>query len=104
LSRFLVEIGFMYFSKTLMARQMRRCLTRRSIPALMGGLLLAAQPANVLALPQSANPDAPAPQADYRPVIRGYVPFRPVEPRSWTDVNEQVAPKPRVKTDMDKQR
>lgn len=94
----------MHFSKTSAAGPMRRCLTRHSIPVLIGGLLLTAEPGEAPALPQSANPDAPAPQADYRPVIRGYVPFRPVEPRSWTDVNEQVAPKPRVKTDTDEQR
>jgi hypothetical protein len=31
----------------------------------------------------------------YQPVIEGYVKFRPVEPRSWQGVNQDVAPKPR---------
>jgi hypothetical protein len=49
-------------------------------------------------LPKEANPQERVPRAQYRPVIENYIPFRPVEPRSWPGVNQDVAPKPKAKS------
>jgi hypothetical protein len=53
--------------------------------------------APLAALPKAADPEARVPRTQYRPVIETYVPFRPVEPRSWLGVNQDVAPKPKPK-------
>ena len=49
---------------------------------------------------QAAGPDpsdarARVPAAGYRPVLGGYVSQRPVEPASWREQNERVAPAPK---------
>jgi hypothetical protein len=66
------------------------CLSIAASAALLGGHVTYAY-----ALPEAANPEAHAPTVQYQPVIEGYVRFRPVEPRSWQGVNQDVAPKPR---------
>jgi hypothetical protein len=60
-----------------------------------GAVLLGSHVTYASALPQAANPHAHTPPMQYQPVIEGYVKFRPVEPRSWQGVNQDVAPKPR---------
>jgi hypothetical protein len=62
------------------------------------GLFIAGIPATSAALPKEANPQERVPRTQYRPVIENYVPFRPVEPRSWPEVNQDVAPRPKVKS------
>jgi len=57
--------------------------------------LLSSHAAYARALSEAANPEAHTPLMQYQPVIEGYVKFRPVEPRSWQGVNQDVAPKPR---------
>jgi hypothetical protein len=66
------------------------CLAVTAVAALLGGPV-----AYAYALPEAANPEAYAPPMQYQPVIEGYMKFRPVEPRSWQGVNQDVAPKPR---------
>jgi hypothetical protein len=39
-----------------------------------------------------ADPAAPAPPATYRPALGDYRSYRPVEPKPWTEQNQQVAP------------
>lgn len=74
--------------------------TRTGVVICCGMLLIgAAQP--VLALPDAADPETPVAPAKYRPVIDGYQPFRPVEPKDWQGVNRDVAPRP--KTEPEKQ-
>jgi len=68
------------------------------------GLIAAGLPAPLSALPEAADPQARAPRTQYRPAIENYVPFRPVEPRSWPGVNRQVAPKPKPKSGDQRQR
>lgn len=47
--------------------------------------------------PHPADPQARVPATSYRAVTSGYERRRPVEPLSWRDLNERVAPqeKPR---------
>jgi hypothetical protein len=66
------------------------CLSIAAVAVLLGSHVSYAD-----ALPEAANPEARTPSAQYQPVIEGYVRFRPVEPRSWQGVNQDVAPKPR---------
>jgi hypothetical protein len=67
----------------------------RHLALLATALALCGLPSGLRALPQAADPASPTPRTKYRPVIENYVPFRPVEPRSWKGVNEEVAPKPK---------
>ena len=66
------------------------CLSIAAVVVLLGSPVTSAY-----ALSEAANPEAYAPPMQYQPVIEGYVRFRPVEPRSWQGVNQDVAPKPR---------
>lgn len=68
------------------------------------GLIAAGIPVHLAASPNSADPKARASRTQYRPVIENYIPFRPVEPRSWTGVNQEVAPKPKPKSGDQRQR
>ena len=52
----------------------------------------AAAPERISAQADPSDPAAPVPAASYRPVLRGYVSQRPVEPASWREQNERVAP------------
>lgn len=74
----------------------------RALP--VAAIILCGFPQTLHALPQASNPDAPAPRTKYRPIIENYVPFRPVEPRSWSGVNEEVAPKPKPKPQGEQKR
>ena len=67
---------------------------RVAITVLSAGLALPAS-----AGPKAAYPDAPVPKARYRPIIEGYTPYRPVEPRPWQGVNRDVAPKPKPQSE-----
>jgi hypothetical protein len=58
-------------------------------------VLLGSPVTSTYAHSEAANPEAYAPPTQYQPVIERYVRFRPVEPRSWQGVNQDVAPKPR---------
>lgn len=70
--------------------------SRRGIShALLAAWILIYTTHPALAQPDAADPDAPSAPATYRPVIDGYVPFRPVEPRDWRRVNREVAPEPK---------
>ena len=68
------------------------------------GLIAAGISAQLAASPDVADPQARAPRTKYRPVIENYIPFRPVEPRSWPGVNQEVAPKPKPKSGDQRQR
>jgi uncharacterized lipoprotein YajG len=60
------------------------------------GLVLAActnPPPVVQAGPDPANPTAPVASTRYAPVTAGTADYRPVEPGSWRDMNERVAPR-----------
>jgi hypothetical protein len=64
--------------------------------------LLAALAANCSAVtasphrgPDPSDPSARVPPASYRSTIAGYASQRPVEPRSWREQNERVAPAPK---------
>lgn len=81
------DYGLCAFSTQVVPRRGRRLL--------IAAILAASFPAIAAALPQAANPDARVPPTTYRPVITDYMPFRPIEPRSWQGVNQEVAPKPR---------
>jgi hypothetical protein len=72
------------------AKRRELCLAVTAVAALLGSPVTSAS-----ALPEAANPEAYTPPMQYQPVIEGYVKFRPVEPRSWQGVNQDVAPKPR---------
>lgn len=67
---------------------------RVAITVLSAGLALPAS-----AGPKAADPHAPVPKARYRPIIEGYTPYRPVEPRPWQGVNRDVAPKPKPQSE-----
>ena len=67
---------------------------RVAIAVLSAGLALP-----VSAGPKAADPHAPVPKARYRPIIEGYTPYRPVEPRPWQGVNRDVAPKPKPQSE-----
>jgi hypothetical protein len=43
-------------------------------------------------LPDAANPDSRTAAASYRPVLSGYRPGRPVEPKEWRGRNDAVTP------------
>jgi hypothetical protein len=49
----------------------------------------------VVAGPDASDPGAAVPPADYRSTISQYVSRRPVEPTSWRERNEGVAPRPK---------
>ena len=70
------------------------CVLRVAIAVLSAGLTLPAS-----AGPKAADPRAPVPKARYRPIIEGYTPYRPVEPRPWQGVNRDVAPKPKSQSE-----
>jgi hypothetical protein len=65
------------------------------------GLLaaLAAGCSAVIASPHSrpdpSDPSVRVPPASYRSTIAGYASQRPVEPRSWREQNERLAPAPK---------
>jgi len=42
-----------------------------------------------------ADPTAKVPRHSYRSVMTGTVDYRPVQPKSWVDSNQRVAPKGR---------
>jgi len=48
-----------------------------------------------LAGPDPSDPLAPARPAAYRSVIGPYASRRPVEPSSWRDQNDRIAPAPK---------
>jgi hypothetical protein len=52
-------------------------------------------PAQKSAGPDPADPAARVPPAAYRSTVGPYVSQRPVEPGSWQQQNERVAPAPR---------
>ena len=85
--------SFRLLPDALSARTAKRrelCLAVTAVAGLLGSPVAYAD-----ALPEAANPEAYAPPLQYQPVIEGYVKFRPVEPRSWQGVNQDVAPKPK---------
>lgn len=43
--------------------------------------------------PDPADPAAPVASSRYTPVTAGTADYRPVEPGSWRDMNERVAPR-----------
>jgi type IV pilus biogenesis protein CpaD/CtpE len=43
--------------------------------------------------PDPADPAAPVAHTRYTPVTAGTTDYRPVEPGSWRDMNERVAPR-----------
>lgn len=43
------------------------------------------------------DPAARVPPARYSPVTAGTIDYRPVEPRSWIEQNQRVAPRPGAK-------
>jgi hypothetical protein len=47
------------------------------------------------AVPDPSVSSIRVPAVTYRPVLRGYVSQRPVEPAPWREQNERVAPSPR---------
>jgi len=49
-------------------------------------------PERLAARVTAADAAAPVPASAYRPVLSGYVSQRPVEPASWREQNERVAP------------
>jgi hypothetical protein len=67
-------------------------------------ILVSALPQKLHALPEVAQADAPAPRTKYRPVIERYRPFRPLDPRSWQGVNQEVTPKPKSNNGHTQQR
>lgn len=65
------------------------------VPLLIAGGLLAgcASPLPILQTgPDPADPASPAAPSPYEPVTAGTADHRPVEPKSWLDMNERVAP------------
>ena len=52
----------------------------------------AAAPERLIVGADPSDPAAGVPAASYRLVLRGYVSQRPVEPVSWREQNERVAP------------
>ena len=46
-----------------------------------------------LALNDPSDPAARVPSVSYAPVAAGFVPFSPVAPLDWRDVNRRVAPR-----------
>jgi hypothetical protein len=64
-----------------------------SLTALAGALAGCAAPiAPVHIAPDPADPAAPVSATTYVPVTLGINDYRPVEPKSWTDMNDRVAP------------
>jgi hypothetical protein len=45
--------------------------------------------------PDPSDPTARVPAVAYRSAVSGHVSQRPVEPASWREQNERVAPRPR---------
>ena len=78
----------------------RLATARAGAPARVAALCLltaacTTAPARPYAGPDPADPAARAPASTYRPVLRGYVSQRPVEPAPWREQNERVAPAPK---------
>jgi hypothetical protein len=67
---------------------------KRRLP--LAALLTVLIPHALHALPEAADPHAPVPRPQYQPVIKGYLPFRPVDPADWRNANDRVAPKPKT--------
>lgn len=44
-------------------------------------------------LPAAADPAGPFTATEYRPVLSGYEVARPVEPKTWRERNDAVAPR-----------
>lgn len=62
------------------------------------GLLSAAcstAPARPVAEAGPANAEAPVPPVRHRSALATYISQRPVDPGTWREQNEQVAPKPK---------
>jgi hypothetical protein len=52
-------------------------------------------PASPLSGPDPSDPSVRVRPVSYRSTIAGYASQRPVEPRSWREQNERVAPAPK---------
>jgi hypothetical protein len=70
---------------------------RISLPTLVCVVALAtsacsAPPPAPLGAVSAADADAPAPRSAYRSVIGAYRGARPVDPKPWTERNQNVAP------------
>ena len=77
-------------------RQSTRLFQRRYRAVLLAGALTAlagcSTPPRPLAGLDPSDPNARVPATAYRPVLRGYVSQRPVEPAPWREQNDRVAP------------
>lgn len=84
--------------ETSRALPSRTCIFHRkwTFRVVMSAALLVHATQPLVALPDAADPNVPVAPAKYRPAIRGYMPFRPVEPRDWQGVNREVAPQPKA--------
>ncbi|HXF87509.1 MAG TPA: hypothetical protein VNK48_04030 [Xanthobacteraceae bacterium] len=69
--------------------------TLRAAGILAFGLLATACAATTrpIAGADPSDPTVRVPALTYRPVVGGYVSRRPVEPASWREQNERLAPK-----------
>jgi hypothetical protein len=71
-----------------------RPLARIGFALLLAGSIAGCTAANPLPLAADpSDPDVPVRAASYRPVLSGYTAQRPVDPKSWREQNERVAPK-----------
>lgn len=83
------------------AAAMRRAsLWRYRLPAVLAAAALliqgcAATPPRPFSGDDASDPNAGVPPAGYRSVLGNYSTQRPVEPLSWRERNDRVAPKPK---------
>jgi len=78
----------------MFAHVWRRRAAAIAATALAAMLAACSQAPQRFLAPDPSDPRAPAAPAAYRPVLGAYESQRPVEPQSWRDQNDRIAPKP----------
>ena len=77
----------------LRTRAARRWLSAMGIALALASAGCSATPPTITSGPDPADARAGGPSASYTPVTAGTMNHQPVEPKTWRDMNDRVAPR-----------